>query len=108
MSEEKAPCQAVRRALALVEILACHALNGIAHRDLMTLAGCKSKAVLSHDLNSLAALGWAEKLSDGKWRITDKPLGLFVMFSRHVTEQQERMAVLMDRVTAQANKYTII
>ena len=108
MSAEKAPSQAVQRSLALVEILTCHAVNGVAHRDLMTLAGYKSKALLSNDLNNLAALGWAEKLPDGKWRITDKPLGLFVMFSRHVTEQQERMAALMDRVTAQANKYTII
>lgn len=107
MSGENTRNQAVQRALALVEILVCYAVSGITHRELMALAGYESKALLSHDLNTLAAVGWAEKQPDGKWRITDKPLGLFVLFSRHITEQQERVAALMDRVTLQANKHTI-
>ena len=90
MSGENPRYQAVQRALTLVEILVCHAVSGITHRELLAMAGYASKALLSHDLNTLAAAGWAEKLHDGKWRITDKPLGLFVLFSRHITEQQER------------------
>lgn len=63
------------RCIALMTALAPHIVSGLSVSELTEKAGLPA-AVVCRDMESLKAVGWAQKLESGRWALTTKPIAL--------------------------------
>lgn len=63
------------RCVSLITALAPHIVGGLSVSELTEKAGLPA-AVVCRDMESLKAVGWAQKLESGRWALTTKPIAL--------------------------------
>lgn len=63
------------RCVALMTALAPHIVSGLSITELAEKTGLPA-AVVCRDMESLKAVGWAQKLETGRWALTTKPIAL--------------------------------
>ena len=63
------------RCVSLITALAPHIVGGLSVSELTKKAGLPA-AVVCRDMESLKAVGWAQKLESGRWALTTKPIAL--------------------------------
>lgn len=63
------------RCISLMTALAPHIVSGLSVTELTGKTGLPA-AVVCRDMDSLAAVDWAQKLETGRWALTTKPIAL--------------------------------
>ena len=63
------------RCVSLMTALAPHIVSGLSVTDLAEKNGI-APPVVCRDMESLKAVGWAQKLETGRWALTTKPIAL--------------------------------
>lgn len=63
------------RCLALAAALAPHVISGLSVSELSRKTGL-SMPVVCRDMESLADVQWAQKLENGRWALTTRPIAL--------------------------------
>lgn len=65
----------LERCIALATALAPHIVAGLSVGELGARCGL-SAPVVCRDMAALAALGWAQRLDNGRWSLTTRPIAL--------------------------------
>lgn len=91
------------RILRLVELLCKHPVVGLANKDMADSLGY-SRPNVCRDLDVLVAAGWAQKLDDGKYAISSKPLALFRFAEICFDDLTRRSNEFRGRVEAQSRQ----
>ena len=91
------------RCLRILEKLCCHALDGMSNKELAA-ALKTSPANVSRDVDLLAALGWAEKLDNGRYAVTVKPLSIMRRYQLRVADVTARAVQFDRRIDARARQ----
>lgn len=63
------------RCVSLITALAPHIVGGLSVSELTEKTSLPA-AVVCRDMESLKAVGWAQKLESGRWALTTKPIAL--------------------------------
>lgn len=63
------------RCVSLITALAPHIVGGLSVSELTEKTSLPA-AVVCRDMESLKAVGWAQKLETGRWALTTKPIAL--------------------------------
>ena len=89
------------RCVTLMTALAPHIVAGLSVTALARKTGIQV-AVVCRDMDSLAAVGWAEKLESGRWSLTTKPISLASACDLALKTARERQDDFKRNVTAGA------
>lgn len=89
------------RCVALMTALAPHIVAGLSVTELAQKTGLQS-AVVCRDMDSLAAVGWAEKLESGRWSLTTRPIALAAACDLSLKTARERQEDFKRNVAAGA------
>ena len=89
------------RCVTLMTALAPHIVAGLSVTELARKTGIQV-AVVCRDMDSLAAVGWAEKLESGRWSLTTKPISLASACDLALKTARERQDDFKRNVTAGA------
>lgn len=93
------------RCFKIFEELCKHALDGMSNKELAT-ALKTSPANISRDVDLLASLGWAEKLENGRYAVTIKPLSIMRLYQLHIADVTARAEQFDRRIDARARQMT--
>lgn len=93
------------RCLRIIEKLCSHALDGMSNKELAA-ALSTSPANISRDVDLLASLGWAEKMDNGRYAVTVKPLSIMRLYQLHIADVTARAEHLERRIDAKARQLT--
>lgn len=77
------------RALRLTEALFGAVVDGATNRELEQATGY-SPSNVSRDLRLLEQAGWARRLGNGRWTLTEKPAALLKVYQFHLEALAER------------------
>lgn len=91
------------RCLRIIEKLCSHALDGMSNKELAA-ALQTSPANVSRDVDLLAGLGWAEKLENGRYAVTVKPLSIMRLYQLHIADVTARAEQFDRRIDARARQ----
>ena len=89
------------RCVTLMTALAPHIVAGLSVTELARKTGIQV-AVVCRDMDSLAAVGWAEKLESGRCSLTTKPISLASACDLALKTARERQDDFKRNVTAGA------
>ena len=89
------------RCVSLMTALAPHVISGLSVTDLARETGLLA-AVVCRDMDSLKAVGWAQKLETGRWALTTKPIALATACDLALKTARERQDDFKRNVTAGA------
>ena len=89
------------RCVALMTALAPHIVSGLSITELAEKTGLPSP-VAFRDMESLRAIGWAQKLETGRWALTTKPIALAAACDLALRTARERQDDFKRNVTAGA------
>ena len=78
------------RLLTVIEALSGHEVFGMRLRDVAQATGALDSTVL-RDLETLESAGWAQKLPDGKWCLSAKPIQLLLNFQSGLARSSGRV-----------------
>lgn len=95
--------QAPLRIIKLTEALFGAVLDGMSNKELAAATGY-SPSNVSRDLRLLCAAGWARRLDNGRWAVSEKPVALMRMYQLYMNDLAERGRSFDLRVTAQARQ----
>jgi len=91
------------RALKIAETLFRAVLDGMSNKEIVNATGY-SAANVCRDLQTLEEAGWARKLENGRWAVSEKPVALMKMYQLYMSDLAERGRNFDMRVTAQARQ----
>ena len=91
------------RALKITETLFRAVLDGMSNKEIVMATGY-TPANVCRDLRTLEEAGWARKLENGRWAVTEKPVALMKMYQLYMSDLAERGRNFDMRVTAQARQ----
>ena len=89
------------RCVSLITALAPHIVSGLSVTELTGKTGLPA-AVVCRDMDSLAAVGWAQKLETGRWALTTKPIALATACELALKTARERQDDFKRNVSAGA------
>lgn len=89
------------RCVSLITALAPHIVSGLSVTELTGKTGLPA-AVVCRDMDSLAAVGWAQKLETGRWALTTKPIALATACDLALQTARERQDDFKRNVSAGA------
>lgn len=89
------------RCVRLVTALAPHIIAGLSVSELAEKSRL-SAPVVCRDMDSLAAVGWAQKLETGRWALTTRPIALAAACELALRTARERQDDFKRNVTAGA------
>ena len=91
------------RLLRITETLFQAVLDGMSNKELSAATGY-SPANISRDMQCLRAAGWAKKLDNGRWAVSERPVALLKVYQLHLSSFAERAREFDLRSTAQARQ----
>ena len=89
------------RCASLMTALAPHIVSGLSVTELSGKTGLPA-AVVCRDMESLKAVGWAQKLETGRWALTTRPIALATACDLALKTARERQNDFKRNVTAGA------
>ena len=89
------------RCVSLITALAPHIVSGLSVTELTGKTGLPA-AVVCRDMDSLAAVGWAQKLETGRWALTTNPIALATACELALKTARERQDDFKRNVSAGA------
>lgn len=89
------------RCVSLITALAPHIVGGLSVSELTEKAGLPA-AVVCRDMESLKAVGWAQKLESGRWALTTKPIALATACDLALKTARDRQDDFKRNITAGA------
>lgn len=89
------------RCVSLMTALAPHIISGLSVTELAGKTGLPA-AVVCRDMDSLAAVGWAQKLETGRWALTTRPIALATACDLALKTARERQDDFKRNVSAGA------
>ncbi len=91
------------RCLRIIEKLCAHALDGMSNKELSEALNT-SPVYICRDVDLLADLGWAEKLENGRYAVTARPLGVMRLYQLHIDGVSERAREFDNRISVRASR----
>lgn len=94
---------AALRLLKITEVLFRAVLDGMTNKELAAATGY-SPTNVSRDMQLLSEAGWAKRLDNGRWAISERPVALIKSYQLYMSDLAERGKNFDLRVTAQARQ----
>lgn len=91
----------VIRCLRLAELLFRRVVDGMSVTELAQNGGYSAPNVC-RDMALLAEAGWAQKLENGRWTVTVKPVSLVRAYEMHMATTESRLKEFQANVNARA------
>lgn len=91
------------RLLKITETLFRAVLDGMSNKEIAAATGYSPPNV-SRDMRLLCEAGWARRLDNGRWAVSEKPVALMKMYQLYMSDLAERGRSFDLRVTAQARQ----
>lgn len=98
MTEKAKPNAAQVRLLQVIEALAGNEVFGQRLTDVSNTLKVGAPTVL-RDLQALESAGWAQQMSDGKWRLAAKPIQVLTNFQWGLQSATDKLNEVQQRYT---------
>lgn len=100
---EKENNQAVRRSHQIIKALAGHFYDGLSNKELAEAIGT-SAVNITRDLQTLEDIGYARKLENGRWALSNGPMAVYTAYNEHYLRMQHRLLESHQNINAKAQR----
>lgn len=95
------PDPAPARILRIAELLFTRILEGFGNKEIADALRVSPSSV-SRDMELLRQAGWARKMDNGRWALTEKPAALVHTYTLYMAARTAQQELFMNRVTTGA------